>query len=87
MALSFGWVSAKRSLLLDQLPNQQHDNGADDGCSALAEQAAPLDAELLEEPAADKSADESHEEVDPTALSRSVCQLASYSACHDSNHD
>ena len=54
-------------LLLNQRDNPEEEYGAEGGGDELAEEAAPLDAEPVEEAAAEDTADDADHEVDPEA--------------------
>jgi hypothetical protein len=64
-----GWCHRKSSFLRQLRPDPEHDDGTDGGRSDAAEPSwLPMDAEEVEQPLADDTADESEEEVDPAAL-------------------
>ena len=67
-------------LLLEERGYPQDECSTDDGGAELAEKATPLDAELLEEPAAkratEKSEDEIHDETEASTFHEFACAEA-----------
>ena len=73
-------------LLLEERGNPEDDNGADNGCAKLSENAAPLNAQHGEEPAAQGSAEETQNEVHDEAEAATFHQLAGAEASETSDN-
>ena len=83
-----GWCHRKSSFLRQLRPDPEHDDGTDGGRSDAAEPSwLPMDAEEVEQPLADDTADESEEEVDPAAFTFAAGDLAGNEPSKDSHYD
>ena len=63
-------------LLLEERGYPQDEGSADDGCAELSEKTTPLDAELLEEPAAEQTSEKTEDEIHDEAKASTLHQLA-----------
>ena len=77
---------ARGQLLLEEGGNPEDDDSTYDGCAKLSEDAAPLNAQHGEEPAAQGSAKETQNEVHDEAEATTFHQLASAEASETSNN-
>ena len=69
-------------LSLEESDDEEKHNGADDGRDNLADDCGtPVDADPLEEVAADVAADDTYEDVDEEAESGTLDDLASKETC------
>ena len=75
----------KTYLLLEQRGYPEDGDGADDGCAELSEDAAPLYAELREQPAAEDTTEESQYEIHDEAEASAFHQLTGTEACQATN--
>ena len=81
-------ATGKSSFLRDLRPDPEHDDGADGGCANAAEPSwLPMDAEEVEQPLTDDTADESKEQIDPAAFTFAAGDLAGYETSKDSHYD
>ena len=63
-------------LFLEERGYPQDESSADDGGAELSEKATPLDSELLEEPATERAAEESEDEVHDEAEAATFHEFA-----------
>ena len=74
-------------LFLKERGYPQDDGSTYDGCAELAEKATPLYSKLLEEPSAERAAEESEYEVHDEAEAATFHELACYEAGKTSDYE
>ena len=67
-------------LFLDQRGDPEDDDGTDDGCAQLAQEASPRDAHQIEQPTAEDTAKETQHTVHDETVAATFHQLASAEA-------
>jgi len=75
------------SLFLDQRGDPEDDDGTDDGCAELTEEATPRNAKQIEQPTTEDTSEETQYTIHDEAIAATFHQLASAEASQTSKKE